>query len=120
MRTYEGLFIFPPESGPDARKEELGALEELIKKYSGTIVDKNDWGKKPLGYLLKKHREGYFQLLHFKVPAENMNDFRKALELEERILKFMITVQNEKVAKKKSPKPAKAATRKPVQETAAT
>lgn len=109
MKSYEGLFIYPPEAAAEARKAQEKTLEELIKKFEGKILQKTEWGRKPLGYPLKKFREGHFVVLEFQLPPLKMNEFRKALELQTDLLKFMLTIKQTKAPVKpveKSPTPA--------------
>ena len=96
MRSYEGMFIFPPESAPESGKKQLKNLEDLISKFQGSIVEKIDGGKKPLGYPVKKFKEGYFILLDFQLDSLKMMELRNALTLQEDLLKFMITLKNVK------------------------
>ena len=106
MKSYEGLFVFPPEATPDGRKTQIQNLEEAIRKYSGTVVQKVEWGKRPLGYPIRKFREGYFILLDFQMESLRATEFRKAIQLQEDFLNFMITVKTErKEAKKNAAKP---------------
>ncbi len=109
MRTYEGLFIFPPESGPEARKEEAKALENHLKKFKAVVKEKVEWGKRSLGYAVKKHKEGYVVVLEFTMGPEHAEEFRRTLQLDERILKFMLTVRTAKALQQATQKAAKAA-----------
>lgn len=109
MKLYEGFFIFPPEAGPEARKNQERGLEELIKKFQGNVLQRNEWGKRPLGYPLKKYREGHFLLLDFQIPPLQIADLRKALELQEDLLKFMLTVKKTRPEKKLTEKSSVAA-----------
>ena len=93
MKSYEGVFIFPPESTGDARKAQLKSLDDIIAKFQGSVIQKNEWGKKFLGYPLKKFREGYVVVADFEMPTSQAVEFRKNLELQEDILKYMITVK---------------------------
>ena len=93
MKAYEGVFIFPPESATDARKAQLKNLDDLIAKFQGSVIQKNEWGKKPLGYPLKKFREGYVVVADFEMPTSQTIEFRKTLELQEELLKYMITIK---------------------------
>lgn len=105
MRKYEGLFIFPPEEVPEAWKGEEKRLEETITRLGGRILERKDWGRRPLGYPLRKFREGRFLLWNFEMEGHQVAEFRKSLELDEKILKSMIV-------KPQEPKPAKESTRK--------
>lgn len=104
MKSYEGMFIFPPEAAPEARKAQDKALDDLIKKFEGKILQKTEWGRKPLGYPLKKFREGHFVILDFQLPPLKMNEFRKALELQGDLLKFMLTIKQTKAPVKPAEK----------------
>ncbi len=102
MKSYEGVFIFPPEAAGDTRKAQLKNLDELIGKFQGSVVQKNEWGKRPLGYPIRKFREGYFVVAEFGMPTSQTTEFRKTLELQEDILKYMITVKKESKPEKKT------------------
>ena len=103
MKAYEGVFIFPPEAGADARKTQLKNLDDTIAKFQGSVIQKNEWGKKQLGYPLKKFREGYVVVTDFEMPTSQTIEFRKTLELQEDLLKYMIII---KAAVKPDKKPA--------------
>src|SRR2546425_301282 len=99
MKLYEGLFILVPEASVEARKSQLEALEDLIKKNKGAIRNKAEWGKKSVGYPLKKHRDGYYVIYDFEVPPSAIFEIDRVLRLDETILKFMITAKSTKVPK---------------------
>lgn len=109
MKSYEGTFIFPPEQSTDLQKAQVQQVEDLIKKCKGSVVQKTEWGKKTLGYPIRKFREGYVVFLEFQMDTTQAPEFRKALELQERLIKFMITVKNIrplKLSLAKAPTPA--------------
>ncbi len=106
MRKYEGLFIFPPEEAPDALKEEEKRLEETIRRFGGHTTERRDWGRRLLGYPLKKLREGRMLLWNFEMETRQMTEFRKAIELDQKILKSTIV-------KTVIPRPVKESKKKP-------
>ena len=99
-RKYEGLFIFPPEETPDASKEGEKRLDDTIRRLGGKVLDRSDWGRRSLGYPLHKLREGRILLWNFEMDTAQLAEFRRVLELDEKILKSTIV-------KKEEPKPAK-------------
>ncbi len=110
MKKYEGLFIFPAEGDKDYGTD----AAKWIEKFQGKILHKNELGKKTLGHPLAKSRDGKVYVFDFEMDSSRMQDFRKDLELQEALLKYMITVQDPKKAKaiatltgsKKEPTPA--------------
>ncbi len=94
MKQYEGVLIYPPESTPEVRKTQDKGFEDLVQKLQGKMLQKNEWGKKSLGYPLKKFREGFFVIADFEMDPSKMTEFRNSLELQEDLLKFMVTVKN--------------------------
>ncbi len=103
MTSYEGFFIFPPDHTPEVRKKQDKTLEDLIGKFQGTIVEIAEGGRKPLGYPVKKSKEGFFVWVHFQMDPLKVNELRYALSLQEDFLKFMITRKKIVSAQKKSP-----------------
>ncbi len=115
MKQYEGVFIFPPDSAPDARKAQLKNLDDLFAKFHAEIVLKTEWGKRPLGYHIRKFSEGHFLIVDFKMDTAKAEEFRKSLELLEDVIKYMVTIKQTQPEKKpgKTAKPAPAASAHP-------
>lgn len=101
MKSYEGVFIFPPETtGGVDRKAQESQLEDMIKKCQGKITERQEWGKRPLGYMLQKYKEGYIFVLDFQMDTLKVSEFRKLLELHEGLMKYMLTVKPKKAIEK--------------------
>ena len=95
MRKYEGLFIFPPEATGEA-KDPAAEVTKWIEKFQGKVLQKTDLGKKSIGHPIKKYKEGKFLVFTFEMDSLRMQEFRKDLELQETLLKYMVTVFEEK------------------------
>lgn len=113
MKSYEGVFVFPPESAPEARKNQLKSLDDLISRFGGTIQQKQEWGKRPLGYAVKKFSEGYYVVCDFQMDPSKAGEFRRGLELQDELLKFMVTSRNVKAEKRIAQRVAASAKSKP-------
>lgn len=96
MRKYEGLFIFPPEVTGEKQKDFSAEVTKWIEKFKGKVIQKIDLGKKPIGHALKKFKEGKVLVFDFEMDPARVQDFRKDLELQEGLLKYMVTVPEEK------------------------
>ena len=109
MRKYEGLFIFPPQDSPEVCKEEEKRIEEAIRRFGGRTLEHKDWGRRPLGYPLKKSQEGRFVVWNFEMETGRVAEFKRALVLDEALLQSTIVKPlepkpvKEKASKKNAP-----------------
>lgn len=91
MRVYEGYFVLPPEAALDVRKNQIKTVEGLIEKFKGKVQQKTELGRRPLGYPLKKFKEGYAVVLDFELDPSQHEALGHALALQEEVVKFMVT-----------------------------
>ena len=96
MKKYEGLFIFPPEVTGESRKDPAAEVVKWIEKFQGKVIQRNDLGKKTLGHMIGKYREGKMFVFEFEMDASRAQDFRKELGLQESLLKYMISIPAKK------------------------
>ena len=113
METYEALVIFPSQAAAEPLSDGKNAFEDLIKKYEGKILNRTELGRRLLGYVIKKTREGYFASFDFELAPDKIQPLSYALRLSEGVVKFTIVrkakpraARRLKVASK--PKPAQA------------
>jgi ribosomal protein S6 len=98
MKKYEGLFIFPPELTGEGFKDPAAEVVKWIEKFQGKVIQKTDLGKKPLGHMIKKYKDGKMFLFDFEMDPSRTQDFRKELELQENLLKYMVSIPAKKPA----------------------
>ena len=96
MRKYEGLFIFPPEATGETHKDFSAEVTKWIEKFQGKVTQKTDMGKRSIGHTIKKFKEGKVLVFIFEMDPSRTQEFRKELELQENLLKYMITTPDEK------------------------
>ncbi len=104
MNLYEGVFIFPPEETAENRKNQFKNLEDLFSRFQGEILHREEWGKKPLGYKVRKFREGHFLVIDFRMNPQKAVEFQKELPLQEGVIKFMVVTKSHKLDPKASTK----------------
>lgn len=98
MKKYEGLFIFPPEITAEGPKDPAAEVVKWIEKFEGKVIQKTDLGKKPLGHMIRKYKDGKMFVFEFEMSTSRMQDFRKELELQEGLLKYMVSIPPKKPA----------------------
>jgi len=96
MKKYEGLFIFPPEITGESHKDPAAEVVKWIEKFQGKVIQKTDLGKKPLGHMIRKYKDGRTFVFDFEMDPSRAQDFRKELELQENLLRYMVSIPAKK------------------------
>ena len=103
MNRYELTYIIDTALEDTARKELVEKYAELIRTNGGEIekVDET-WGKRRLAYAINDMWEGWYVLVTFKAPGEVPKEIERNLEINDKILRYLIIKLEEK---KQSVKP---------------
>jgi len=89
---YETMFLFAPELAETAVTKEVKLLKEKISKLAeqdNSITFEDFWGKRKLEYPIKKRDTGYYVVLQYNFPAQEMRDFDEELRLDANILRHL-------------------------------
>lgn len=104
LRKYEGIFFFPPEEGPEASKGDEKRLEDTLRRFGARTLDRKDWGRRLLGYPVRKAREARILLWNFEMETQQVAELVKTLQLDEKILKSTVVRMIETKPPKESSK----------------
>ena len=94
MRRYETIFIVPADLAEDESNGLVERYEAIIANLKGTLVKRENWGKRKLAYEIKKQTKGFYVLLDFAAKSEVVDELERNLRLDDKILKYM-TVKKE-------------------------
>ena len=104
VHLYEGMYVLSAHLPDDARKKAFEKIKEGITARGGEVLKVHEQGKKKLAYEIKRQREGYYYLLYFNLPSNQMKDMWQEYEINESLLRFL-TMQTEKVLEEITFKP---------------
>lgn len=90
MNKYEGIFILKGDLPEKELETEYSKVEDAIKKQEGKIEKSEKWGKKRLGYEIKKSREGFLLYLMFEAMPESIKPLIELFKLDNNILRTQI------------------------------
>jgi len=108
MKKYETTFVFNSE--PTATEKAQKAVEQVISKNKGVILEKKELGILNLGYPINKFERGYYLQIVANLDPKTIVEFEKLTRHNEEILKFMsVTVKDFVVRKRKKSRKALAA-----------
>lgn len=89
-REYEALIILKA-TGTDAEiAQTVTQVEEPIKKLGGLISGSKGFGRRRLAYRIARQSEGYYHLLEFRMPPEQVDELKRLLRLNETVVRFLI------------------------------
>jgi len=93
MNKYE-LVVLVDAALPQAEKEAVvKEASEAITKVGGQVISNQVLLEKhKMSFRLKKVTEGTYYLINFEAPGAEVAKLRQALQLNERVLRFLITV----------------------------
>ncbi len=86
-RKYELMILINPSLGKEELEKTISGLEE---KISGTIIKKEEWGKKKLSYDIKKQKEAYYVLYYVETTPEAIEEVKKSNLINKNILRELI------------------------------
>lgn len=92
MREYETIFVIRPNADEAQSNKVIDKVNSLIDQHNGTILQKNNWGKKEMAYQVEKHWQGVYYYYNYAGDSGVVKDLERSLRLSEDVLKF-ITVK---------------------------
>lgn len=104
MKYYELTYLISPETKEEELKSFSQKINGLVQERSGILDKAVGPIKKNLAYPIKKKMFGYLQTLNFYLEPEKLEDFKKAVRTEGKILRFIVLGKKIAKAKKRKPK----------------
>ena len=90
MRSYQSVLILKPDIDEPRVDEALEKIGEFIKSYGGACLKVEKWGKKRLGYRVKKNRFGIYLNIYYTLESANVKDLETKFKLFDLVIKFMV------------------------------
>ena len=90
QHKYDVIYILDPNATTEEGAAVSSKIEQIVADAKGTILKKDDWGKRRLAYAVRKHREGHYVFYHVTVSPETVAEITRNLRLMEKVIKFSI------------------------------
>ena len=90
MFDFETMIIMPPNLSDKTYLSVFSDIENFIKLQGGAVNKIERWGNKYLAYELNGSIYGYYALITFEYPLQDVSDIYKYLHSHEKILRNMI------------------------------
>ncbi len=89
-RRYELTVIFSPELSTTDLKKSQKSVEDLIVKWEGKLVKKDDWGTRDLAYEIDKQTKGVYWFYLIEIPGKSIKELTSALRLSMGIMRYLL------------------------------
>src|SRR6204780_2765761 len=93
---YESTFIIKGTLEDKDFEPIIAKTEETIKRYGGTVIEMERWGRKKLAYMIARETQGYYVTAHFTHPGtyeDRTSNIIARLErmfsLDESVIRFL-------------------------------
>ncbi len=84
---YELVVVYPSTEN-EVGSEKL--INDKCKKRSLKVVETDKWGTKTMAYEIKKQSRGYYLKLVIEGTAENAKLLEKDLQMDDKMLRFLM------------------------------
>lgn len=99
MQHYELMYILPVKLSEEEKNTVVERVNSIITRLEGTVKDHTTWMTRKLSYPINHIRQGVFMLAHIDVPKEQLNALRRELDLDEDIIRHLLTIIDPQQAK---------------------
>jgi len=86
ISNYETIFIVETDIGDDNIKATVDKFIDLIGA-NGSIIEKDEWGRRKLAYPIKFKEEGYYVLVKFSSGPAFPSELERVYNITDSILR---------------------------------
>ncbi len=94
MTQYEITFLIEPGLKKTARDKILKELEKTVKTAGGSVIEKDEWGKKMLSYEIADHTDAYYYHYLLEGGSSLPEQVRQQLLAREDVLRELVVRRN--------------------------
>jgi len=94
IRPYETAVVIDGTLADDVIRKEQQQLEEFFKSNAAEFEKTDEWGKRPLQYIIEKKKIGHYVFFFYKAEGGVPAAFEKHIKLNENILRHLTVVRD--------------------------
>lgn len=91
-RVYEVMYIAAPETADDDVTKLNEAIQQLIEKEGGSVVNTELMGKRKLAYPIQKKTEGIYTLFEVEGSGQEIAELERRFRVNDAVMRY-ITVR---------------------------
>jgi len=96
MRKYETFFIIDPDLSDETYSALDNKVRSIVTLNGGEVLTYVPWGKRKLAYAIRKRTRGLYVLMEYSGGPKLVAELERNLRIDERILKFITIMLEER------------------------
>jgi small subunit ribosomal protein S6 len=96
LKSYQSVLILKSDLDEAQVDQVLEKITEFLSKNNGSILKVDKWGKKRLGYRIKRNRFGYYLNIYHTCESLKVSALEADYKLYDLILKFLVIKLSDK------------------------
>jgi len=101
---YDLIYILDPNSTSEESASVAAKVEQITTAASGSVLKKDEWGRRRLAYRVGRHREGIYTFFQIAVDTKTIEEISRNLRLIEKVIKFQVVKEEVSHRKVKPPR----------------
>jgi small subunit ribosomal protein S6 len=89
QHEYETCVVLRPDMDDAVTDATFDKLEDVIDKNGGSLLFRDDWGKRRMAYDVQGHQRGHYAFLHHLAPPSLIEELERNIRIEESVLRFL-------------------------------
>ena len=96
LKSYQSVLILKADLDDAQVDQVIEKITEFLSKNNGSLLKVDKWGKKRLGYRIKKSRFGYYLNIYHTCESLKVSALEADYKLYDLILKFLVIKLSDK------------------------
>ncbi len=95
MNKYELAVVVSAKIEDDERAATIEKVKAYIERFSGTVTNVDEWGKKRLAYDIQKMKEAFYYFIQFDAEASVPYEVENSIRIMENVIRYLCVRQDE-------------------------
>ena len=88
LRKYELIYIVQPEATDEGKARVDARVREVIERFEGKLLRREEWGKRKLAYEIRKFAKGIFYYFVFAAPPGTTREIERNLRMLDDCMRY--------------------------------
>lgn len=88
QREFETIFVLRPDTNQEGIQVVNGRVRTVIEQGGGTLLKLDNWGKRKLGYEVRKNLKGIYLYWKYVAPSGVVEEIERNLRMIDTVIRY--------------------------------